>query len=156
MKKGREIAIKMMYMQDMFLQSNEFCFDHCFDINGKKTGTITKTQATILKIIQTFGKSTISQLEKILPTSKSSLSITLNRLLDGGYVKRTKDEHDRRIVYFIVTVKGVEAVKKIHNEMVDVIEGLYEDLDEENQMLLETGIDSFSKFLKSRSGGKKE
>ena len=153
MKKGREVAIKMMDMQDMFLQSNKFCFDQCFDINGRKPGTITKTQATILKIIQTFGEITISQLEKILPTSKSSLSITLNRLLDGGYVKRTKDECDRRVVYFIVTEKGIKAVEKIHNDMVCVIESVYENLEEENQILLETGIDCFSKFLISQSGG---
>lgn len=147
-EKGKAFAKKMLDTHELFIQNEWLHCNSCFDTNGKKSELLTRTQLRLLVIIKALGKASISKLCTIVQTSKSSLSITTNRLAVEGYLKKVNDKKDGRIVYFSITSKGRAIMDKTVEDMIENMDGFFNGLSEENQAILESGIDCFYKILK--------
>lgn len=101
--------------------------------------------------IEAIGKDTaknMTEVAELLNISTSTLTISVNRLIEKGYAERMRDEEDRRIVRVKLTEKGTKAYDKheeYHEAMVDTV--LSNLSDEEAEVLSRTLI-SISNFFK--------
>ncbi|MDD3571118.1 MAG: MarR family transcriptional regulator [Lachnospiraceae bacterium] len=143
-----EIALKVLEIQVYMIRWHMKYMADIFDVNGKKTDTLTRTQTEILKVVESIGRVTVSQLGKIMHTSKSSISITVSRMENYGYITRYKDddESDGRKTFLCITEKGKIALMEISNKMLECFAVYYKSMKEEDKESLKKGIDSFYKI----------
>ncbi|MGE4213667.1 MAG: MarR family winged helix-turn-helix transcriptional regulator [Anaerotignaceae bacterium] len=142
-----QIALKVMKIQMCMIRWHMQHMSELFDVNGKKTDTLTRTQMEILKIIESIQQVTVSQLGQIMHISKSSISITVSRMEAYGYVTRYKDndEEDGRKTFLSITQKGKIALKDINKKMLEGFAVYYKSMKEEDKEYLKNGIDCFYK-----------
>jgi len=78
-----------------------------FNINGKGNTGLTDRQFTILILVHQFKQCTLSDLQRHLNVSSSSLSIGVSKLVKEGYLIRNypSEEDDRRKIYLSMTQK---------------------------------------------------
>ena len=72
---------------------------------------VTPTEVKVLYIIGLSNTKSMSDIAKKLHITKGSLSITINSLVNKGYVIRTRNKQDRRIIILYLTNKSLDAVK---------------------------------------------
>jgi DNA-binding MarR family transcriptional regulator len=84
------------------------------DAEGK---TISQHQASILSHLHVAQPKTLSKLAEHMGVSRSTMSITIGRLVDGGYVASRRDDSDGRRVGLTLTRKG--RVVKDQNTVLD-------------------------------------
>lgn len=142
-----QIALKVMQIQACMIRWHMRYMAELFDVNGKKTDTLTRTQMEILKIIESIDRVTISKVGKIMHVSKSSISITVSRMEAYGYVERYKanDEADGRKMFLSITEKGKMALKDISQKMLEGFAVFYKSMKEEDKEYFKNGIDCFYK-----------
>lgn len=143
-----QIALKVLQIQACVIRWHMKYMANIFDVNGKKVDTLTRTQAEILKVVESLERVTISQLGKIMHTSKSSISITVSRMEAYGYVTRYKDddEADGRKTFLCITEKGKTALNEISKKLLEGFAVYYKSMKEEDKESLKNGIDSFYKI----------
>lgn len=143
-----QIALKVLQIQVCMIRWHMKYMADIFDVNGKKTDTLTRTQTEILKIVESLERVTVSQLGKTMHTSKSSISITISRMEDYGYITRFKDddEADGRKTFLCITEKGKTALNEISKKMLEGFVIYYKSMKEEDKESLKNGIDSFYKI----------
>ena len=87
-------------------------------------------------MIKKDGKKKITELAEqllITPGAITSLSV---KLIANDYAVRTKDEHDRRVVYLEITPKGEELLEIYMKELKNTINYFFSGLKEEELELL--------------------
>ncbi|MFC4651547.1 MarR family transcriptional regulator [Lactococcus nasutitermitis] len=62
----------------------------------------------ILTLIHTLGAARATDIAKNQKLALSTVTITLNRLEDKGYIKRERSKEDRRVTYIDLTPKGAK------------------------------------------------
>jgi DNA-binding MarR family transcriptional regulator len=78
----------------------------------KETG-ISYQQFLVLLIMDRIGSAaTGSQIAGMLDRNPNTLSMIIDRMMEGGLVKRARDMEDRRCVRVIMTQKGKNKLKK--------------------------------------------
>ena len=104
-----------------------------------------------LVAIGTGRPKTMTHVANILGINVSTLTIAINRLVKKGYVKRLRDEKDRRIVKVGLTEDGISAVRaheEFHTSMIsEAVAGMPPD--ELKQFV--SSIDNIQRFLMMRS-----
>ncbi|HHW66261.1 MarR family winged helix-turn-helix transcriptional regulator [Defluviitalea raffinosedens] len=123
-----------------------------FNINGKgNCSNLTGRQFTILVIVHQFECCTISDLEKELNVSNSSLSIVVSKLVKEGYLKRTypSEEEDRRKTYISLTPKGISVLTEVYERIIKIFGDFYCNLDEKKQKDFEEGLKKLSAIFGS-------
>ncbi|MDP3730749.1 MAG: MarR family transcriptional regulator [Candidatus Omnitrophota bacterium] len=95
--------IMPVMMREFFRQeTNEF-----YKLN------ITLPQFVVLDMLNRQGESKMSDLAHLINVTTAGLTGIVDRLVRDGYVKRTRDSRDRRIVNVALTVKGASSVKEM-------------------------------------------
>ncbi|HEV2616562.1 MAG TPA: MarR family transcriptional regulator [Candidatus Acidoferrales bacterium] len=79
--------------------------------------TITEHQASILDHLHATRPTTLSKLAEHMGVSRSTMSITVTRLVRGGYISRRRDNSDARSVRLTLTPIGARV--KEHNTVLD-------------------------------------
>ncbi|MFL0252213.1 MarR family winged helix-turn-helix transcriptional regulator [Clostridium neuense] len=74
----------------------------------------------------------VSQLSKKLRVASPTITQQINALESRGFVKRTMDLNDRRVVRIQLTDKGEEILKKAQKEFHDLVYGLVDYLGEDD------------------------
>lgn len=74
----------------------------------KLEGKVTRHQLQILSILRRVGPQKISQLADALYLTPGAMTGLSTRLEEAGYVRRIRDEGDRRTVHLAITPKGEE------------------------------------------------
>jgi DNA-binding MarR family transcriptional regulator len=69
--------------------------------------TVTERQASVLDHLSEKQPITLSMLAEHMGVSRSTMSITVSRLVRGGYVARRKSAQDSRLVALTLTPAGV-------------------------------------------------
>ena len=129
---------------------NNMHFENYFNINGKNKNGITMHQFNILCTIYYAKINTISALENVFCISKSSLSITVKKLENEGYIlKKNGIDEDGRKVYIEVTDKGIEEIKIKEKIMYELFRNFFNSLSEDNKENLKEGIVKLNKVFKS-------
>lgn len=74
---------------------------------------------------------TVKDLAKQSERTPASISQRVTALENMGLVERISDKNDRRVVYFVVTGRGLEIYEKITREFENFVDTLIERLGEE-------------------------
>jgi len=91
----------------------------------------------------------LSDLQKELNVSSSSLSIGVSKLVKEGYLTRTypSEEEDRRKIYLSITPKGADVLMEVHKNVLFVFEEFYENLSDDKKKDFEEGINKLKKVF---------
>jgi DNA-binding MarR family transcriptional regulator len=80
---------------------------HRQHVRDDETGkAITEHQASVLDHLDGSRPMTLSKLAEHMGVGRSTMSITVARLVRGGYVKSSRDNHDARCVRLTLTLAG--------------------------------------------------
>jgi len=73
-----------------------------------KESGLTETQIHYLEKIAELDNPTLTELSKQLRLSKPTVTVTIDKLVDKGFVIRVRSDMDRRSAHLHLTDKGVE------------------------------------------------
>lgn len=131
---GKELAKALMELNMNILRWNRGHIEKCFNINGKKRDCeLTIRQFHVLFLMRSTDIRTISELSKWMNISKSSMSIMVNRLREGGYLEKVRadEDSDGRVAYFYLTEKGLSEVEKAEEQILENVAGCFSSFSEE-------------------------
>jgi DNA-binding MarR family transcriptional regulator len=80
---------------------------------------VTMSQCSTIMAIGRGGKMTMNALSEWMSLATSTMTRIVDNLVRDGYIERTQDDQDRRVVHVSLTEKG--------KEMYQVIHGIYHD-----------------------------
>jgi len=92
---------------------------------------VTMTQASVLMMLMHQGRQTMGQIALVLGISKSAASQLLDGIIEQGFVERTIDENDRRVVYIELSKRGERHLKHMRSKGVQKIVKVFDQLDDE-------------------------
>lgn len=92
---------------------------------------LTFHQVYVLKVISAKSSINLTTLCRELHLSKGAMSLTLNKLVEGGYVLRCENPVDRRNRNFTLTEKGKEIMKITNEKIMEALCRLTGNLTEE-------------------------
>lgn len=78
-------------------------------------------------------KLTMKKIAEIIGKDKSTVTPLINKLLSLGYIKKEKDEKDKRITYISLTNKGREIRTKYNNISSEVYKTAYKGFSKEEK-----------------------
>ena len=104
-----------------------------------------------LVAIGTGRPKTMTHVANILGINVSTLTIAINRLVKKGYVRRLRDEKDRRIVKIGLTDEGVSAVRAHEDFHTSMITEALAGMPHEEVEQFVSSIDNIQQFLMMRS-----
>lgn len=101
-------------------------FNHILILESKnlqeKGIKLSMSEVHTLENIQKSESKTMSDVAKRSLVTSGTLTVAVNRLEEKGYIKRVRDEHDRRIIRLALTKKADAALAihdKFHDDMID-------------------------------------
>jgi DNA-binding MarR family transcriptional regulator len=94
---------------------------------------LSRQQFLLLKTLYRKEKSTVTDLAEVLGLSTSATTIALNRLVKNGYINRTRDEQDRRVVWVDLTPDAVAMMHTIAIKRNELLSNLLSQLEPEEQ-----------------------
>ncbi|KLO21895.1 MarR family transcriptional regulator [Marinitoga sp. 1197] len=92
--------------------------DICFKIKVEgrkiiKNSEISPAQFDLLQILYFRGEKRVTDLSLALGITKSTTTGLINRLENSGYLKKTKDEKDKRVTTIKITEKGKNVIEEV-------------------------------------------
>lgn len=108
--------------------------------NKTKLSGISPTHAAILRILETKGPQKPTSLAAELFVTTGGITGLTDKLVEAGYVQRSRDEEDRRLVFLEITEQGKELLQEViklkreqenrifsvlSDEEIDTLHGLY-------------------------------
>ena len=106
---------------------------------------ISMTETHVLEAVRKCDPPTMGTIAARLKITPGTLTSSVNKLIDKGYVTRHRSEADRRIVTLSLTEKG-ESVFQLHEEFHrDLVEAAVADL--ENRDDLKKALQSIHRFF---------
>lgn len=109
---------------------------------------LSMTEVHILEAIIKSESNMMSAIAKYLMVTQGTLTVSAAKLEKKGYVKRIKDEEDRRIVRLVITDKAKE-VLEVHDRFHDgMINKIVNELDIEEEQELLRSLQRVSAFFK--------
>lgn len=112
---------------------------------------MTNNDMHIIEAIGLGEDRTMSAVAKKLGITAGSLTTSVNSLVNKKYVERRRSEVDRRVVYVMLTPKGVRAYehhREYHRKMTEAVLNV---LDEEELPILIKTLNSLSEFFREYS-----
>lgn len=146
-KKESEILAEKLFEFNLNLSNwGAGSYDKEFNKNGRGKYCLSVRQFHILFITYKFGFSTVSQYQNIMGISKSSLSLTVSKLVQDGYLRREQPQKDDdgRKVYLYITEKGQVAAEEVMKRLIDFFCHFYDSLDEQKKEDLKIGIEKLN------------
>lgn len=139
----RELAMKLMDFNFKLGHWKTKNYNKEFNINGKGNHDITTRQFSILFLVSKMGLSTITNVEEAFNISKSSLSLTVSKLVEEGYLRkeRPKEDDDKRKTYFMITDKGQKSLDEVTERIIEMFNAFYLSLDLQQMDNLKQGIE---------------
>lgn len=85
---------------------------------------LTYDQHYILRHIYQTGECTPSELADAFEVNKSAITAIINRMVERGFIQRTRDENDRRVVFLSLTDEGSELFKTAQERVHLLVESI--------------------------------
>lgn len=127
-------------------------FNHILDIEGEtlrsKGIKLSMTEVHVLEAIKNVDVAIMGNVAKKLRVTLGTLTTSINVLVRKNYVKRHRDESDRRRVFLVLTEQAEEVLKihnKFHEEMID---NVFKDLDLDKDEVLVKSLENISEYFK--------
>lgn len=106
------------------------------EMSIRDMGGLAPSHGDILSALFENSSLTMKELAKKINKDKSTVTALVNKLLNLGYIERTRDLADSRIVYITLTEKG-RNLKTDFKEISDkLIERVYKDISKDDQEVL--------------------
>ncbi|MDQ0157145.1 MarR family winged helix-turn-helix transcriptional regulator [Robertmurraya andreesenii] len=106
---------------------------------------LTPDQHYILRYINRVGSCTSTELAEVFEVNKSAITAIITRLWEKGFIQRTRDENDRRVVYLTLTEKGTQYFKNTEERIHHLVRQFITKFDQQE---INQFIDSFEKLNK--------
>jgi len=106
-------------------------------------GKVTLTQILILEFLERQGSTKMTDIARFMKVSTAAATGIVERLVKSGYVIRTFQEGDRRIVRIKINPRGLELVKRValdRHKMLISIFGKVSDQDRSDYLRVLTKI----------------
>jgi MarR family transcriptional regulator, organic hydroperoxide resistance regulator len=84
-------------------------------------GHITLPQFVILQYLYNEGESNMTHLAELMNVSTAAMTGNADRLVRDGYIVRTFDEKDRRLIKVKLNAKGTNTVKRVREQRCKMI-----------------------------------
>ncbi|RGU93603.1 MarR family transcriptional regulator [Clostridium sp. AF15-17LB] len=94
------------------------------------------SQAGILFVLSCNGKLSQRELAERIGITPPSMTVALRKMETRGYIEKEPDEKDQRIIRILLTEKGESCVEDIRTVMDEMEEVLYQNMTQEEKMLL--------------------
>lgn len=88
---------------------------------------ISRTEMHTLEAIEGSEYVTLTQIADKLGVTKATSSVTVKRLVKKGFVRKVKEENDKRISTLKLTKKGVDSCSKHHDFHEGLVNGILHD-----------------------------
>lgn len=101
-----------------------------------------------IEAIGMYGSKIMSELAQAMKVTMGTLTVTVDKLIQKGYLERQRSETDRRIVKVLLTKKGKLAYRfheKFHRDMVKTV---IKDFNDEEERLLLFVLGKLNDFIK--------
>lgn len=79
--------------------------------NSKELFNLSITQLHYLHVIRERSNTTITELAEIFGVQKSTVTVTVNKLFQCGFIEKLTSKNDLRVVYVSLTEKGREIIE---------------------------------------------
>jgi DNA-binding MarR family transcriptional regulator len=123
-----------------------------------KEGMLKDLSVTEIHTIDAIGMyvpRTMSEVALDLSITVGTLTTAINNLVKKGYVERSKDDNDRRIVNIGLTKKGKVAFRVHQKFHLDMVKETIEGLSPEEEVVLANALYKLNDFFKSKYNLKK-
>ena len=100
------------------LQKTFLALDRAMGLHARNEATccgVTLPQCHVIMEIGLAGRASVRDLSGVLGLDKSTLSRTIDSLVETGLVDRTLDSEDRRYVAVSLTKKGIKSFERINS-----------------------------------------
>lgn len=109
---------------------------------------LTMMQARALIEVRQCGAHTVGSLGKRMGVASANASALCKRLEKEGFLSRTRDEQDERLVHLAVTPFGQEALDRISEALRDRYHDLFQEEDQEKMESILSGLHDLNDLLK--------
>lgn len=99
--------------------------------DGMRKSGLTHQQITVMKLIAHKGKITIKKLCEEMSLAKGTVSGIVSRLELLGYVKKEKDDKDKRNTYIVFSKEGLNFVKNFRDDINSSFDSVFENFTHE-------------------------
>ncbi len=104
---------------------------------------LTHEQYSLLRTLRNQGIATPSDLSALCYVNRSAITAMIDRLVAKGYVKRLRDELDRRVVLLEATEKGNAVFAEVEVNVRNYVQSILQQLDAED---IESFIKTYEKI----------
>ncbi|MEG2194431.1 MAG: MarR family winged helix-turn-helix transcriptional regulator [Clostridium sp.] len=105
-----------------------------------KTSGLTNQQIMVIKLIAHNGQVTITRLCDEMFLAKGTVSGIVSRLEAAGYVKKIKNDNDKRNTYVAFSHKGIEFAKEFRNEINKGYDKIFKNFTEEEILEVKSNL----------------
>ena len=105
-------ALKDMFYSVLRLQEQS--------VSKLANGNLSRTEMHALEIVQDIPEATLTQIADMLGVTKATVSVSVNRLVEKGYLEKTRAEDDGRKSILKLTESG-ELMCKKHKQFHDML-----------------------------------
>lgn len=92
---------------------------------------VSLAQMHLIEVIGNRGEMRMKELAGILGVTTGTLTVMVHRLVEKGYIFRSKDERDKRSYFVGLTGRGKEEYRHHHHMHFHLIEGIVDSLGED-------------------------
>ncbi|NGP56862.1 MarR family transcriptional regulator [Paenibacillus thiaminolyticus] len=89
---------------------------------------LSDSQTYILVKLATEGPQKVSGLAESIGITPGGVTSISDKLIANGYAQRKRDEEDRRVVFLEITDKGMDVMRELHQERLEIIRYLFNNL----------------------------
>ncbi len=86
-----------------------------------RRANLTSPQLTVIKVLETFGDVSLSELSERIRAQNSTVTGIIDRMEREGLVKRERSKEDRRVVHIRLTAKGLGLARDIPVEPMEIL-----------------------------------
>ncbi|TCZ77412.1 MarR family transcriptional regulator [Paenibacillus albiflavus] len=104
---------------------------------------ITRTQYYVLEQLK-VSERTVSGLAELVGLTSGAITGIADKLIEAGYIERSRDITDRRIVKLVITEQGLSVLETLRMQRKEVVEKFFGNLTEDE---IRHMIDMFEKLL---------
>ncbi|MGY0836887.1 MarR family winged helix-turn-helix transcriptional regulator, partial [Aerococcus urinaeequi] len=93
---------------------------------------LSENEFTVLELLYNRGQQPIQQIGKRILIPSSSLTYVIDRLEDKGFVERTHNPEDRRVIYAEITKLGREKMAEVFPGHSQLIADMFQEFSEDD------------------------
>lgn len=105
-----------------------------------KESGLTHQQIMIIKLIAHRGQVTVSKLCEEMSLAKGTVSGIVSRMESMGYIKKIKNDEDKRNTYITFSYKGEEFSKEFRKTINDSFDNIFKNFTEDEIMELKKNL----------------